>query len=208
MVEMAEQIPAFDKTSGNWLCLDFTHTLDDRYSSHPKELLGSYRDLVFWSQYVHTLKDDQAQHLFEEAASRPAEALAALKRAIDVREVIYRVFLAIAEGVAPEEVDLTALNAALAEALSHACIVSRDGSFVLDWAGKEDALDVILWEAVRSAADLLTAEELSTVRACAAEDCKWLFLDTSKNRSRRWCDMKTCGNRSKAHRHYERKKQA
>jgi predicted RNA-binding Zn ribbon-like protein len=208
MVEMTQQIPAFDKTSGNWLCLDFTHTLDDRYSDHPKELLGSYPDLVSWSQYVHILKDEQAQRLFEGAASRPAEASAALKRAIDVREVIYRVFLAIAEGVAPEEVDLTALNAALAEALSHACIVSRDGSFVLDWAGKEDALDVILWEAVRSAADLLTAEELSAVRACAAEDCKWLFLDTSKNRSRRWCDMKTCGNRYKAHRHYERKKQA
>ncbi len=208
MVEMTEQIPAFDKTSGNWLCLDFTHTLDDRYSSHPRELLGSYHDLVFWSQYVHILKDEQAQRLFEEAASRPAEASAALKRAIDVREVIYRVFLAIAEGVAPEEVDLISLNAALAEALSHACIVSRGGSFVLDWAGKEDALDVILWEAMRSAADLLTTEELSAVRACAAEDCRWLFLDTSKNRSRRWCDMKTCGNRNKAHRHYERKKQA
>jgi predicted RNA-binding Zn ribbon-like protein len=208
MVEMTQQIPAFDKASGNWLCLDFTHTLDDRYSDHPKELLGSYRDLVFWSQYVHILKDEQAQHLFGEAASRPAEASAALKRAIDVREIIYRVFLAIAEGVAPEEVALTAFNAALAEALSHACIVSRDGSFVLDWAGKEDAFDVILWEVVRSAADLLTAEELSAVRACAAEDCKWLFLDTSKNRSRRWCDMKTCGNRNKAHRHYERKKQA
>jgi predicted RNA-binding Zn ribbon-like protein len=207
MVEMTEQIPAFDKTSGNWLCLDFTHTLDDRYSDYPKELLGSYRDLVFWGQYVHILKDDQAQRLLEKGASRPAEASTALKRAIDVREVIYRVFLALAEGVAPEEVDLTTLNAALAEALSHACIVSRDGSFVLDWAGKEDALDVILWEVMRSAADLLTAEELSAVRACAAEDCRWLFLDMSKNRSRRWCDMKTCGNRNKAHRHYERKKQ-
>ncbi len=208
MVETIEQAPGFDTTSGNWLCLDFTHTLDSRYDVHPRELLKDYSDLVLWGQYVDILKDDEARSLHEEATSHPVEATAALERAIVLREAIYRIFLAIAEDATPQEVDLATLNAALSEAMSHTRIVAKDGSFAWDWAGREIDFNSILWQVVRSAADLLTDEELDAVRACAAEDCRWLFVDTSKNRSRRWCDMKTCGNRSKARRHYERKKQA
>ena len=208
MVETIEQAPGFDTTSGNWLCLDFTHTLDSRYDVHPRELLKDYSDLVLWGQYVDILKDDEARSLREEATSHPVEASAALGRAIVLREAIYRIFLALAEDALPREADLAMLNAALSEALSHARIVPKDGSFAWDWAGREIDFNSILWQVVRSAADLLTDEELDAVRACAAEDCRWLFVDTSKNRSRRWCDMKTCGNRSKARRHYERKKQA
>jgi predicted RNA-binding Zn ribbon-like protein len=58
---------------------------------------------------------------------------------------------------------------------------------------------------LRSAAELLTAAELPQVRECAGSDCTWLFLDRSRNRSRRWCPMETCGNRAKAHRHYRRR---
>ena len=208
MVETLERAPGFDTTSGNWLCLDFTHTLDGRYDTPSRELLNNFGDLVSWGRYVHILKDDEARSLREEATSHPLEASAALERAIVLREAMYRLFLAIAEDMSPREADLDILNAALAEALSHARIVPTDHGFVWDWAGGEVELNSMLWQVARSAADLLTAEELDAVRACASEDCRWLFLDTSKNRSRRWCDMKTCGNRSKARRHYVRKKQA
>jgi len=208
MAETIEQAPAFDTTPGNWMCLDFTHTLDERYSSHPEELLKNYSDLVSWGQYVHILKDDEARSLRREATSHPVEASAAFERAIALREAIYRIFLEIAEDALPQEADLATLNVALSEAMSHACIVYTDHGFVWDWVDREVDPNSILWQVARSAADLLTAEELDAVRACAAEDCRWLFMDTSKNHSRRWCDMKTCGNRSKAHRHYERKKQA
>jgi len=208
MVELIEQAPGFDTSSGNWLCLDFTHTLDGRYDAHPRELLNDYSSLVSWGQYVHILKDDETGSLREEATSHPVEASAALERAIVLREALYRLFLAIAEDRSPQEADLAALNAELSEALSHARIVPADHGFVWDWAGREVDLNSMLWQVARSAADLLTAEELDDVQACAAEDCRWLFVDTSKNRSRRWCDMKTCGNRSKARRHYGRKKQA
>jgi predicted RNA-binding Zn ribbon-like protein len=65
-------------------------------------------------------------------------------------------------------------------------------------------LDRVLWPAVVSAAELLTSDDLGRVRECASERCAWLFLDRSKNQSRRWCDMTVCGNRSKARRHYSR----
>ena len=60
----------------------------------------------------------------------------------------------------------------------------------------------------RSAAELLTSPDLPLVRECAGYDCGWLFMDTTKNRSRRWCDMATCGNRAKGRRHYERRRAA
>jgi predicted RNA-binding Zn ribbon-like protein len=62
----------------------------------------------------------------------------------------------------------------------------------------------MLWPIASSAADLLTSERLKKVRLCEAKTCTWLFLDESRNHSRRWCDMKVCGNREKARRHYQR----
>jgi len=79
----------------------------------------------------------------------------------------------------------------------------------LQWAWDETApsLDRPIWLIVRSAANLLTSEETSSIRECASETCSWLFVDRSRTRRRRWCDMSTCGNRAKARRHYQRRKQ-
>jgi predicted RNA-binding Zn ribbon-like protein len=73
----------------------------------------------------------------------------------------------------------------------------------LTWidGGRAGLLDDALWAVARSAADLLISETtLAHLRECAAETCGWLFLDRSKNGSRRWCDMKVCGNRAKVRR--------
>jgi predicted RNA-binding Zn ribbon-like protein len=207
MVEtVIQSAPVFDQIPGNWLCLDFTHTLEDRPSGHSRELLTSYSDFVSWGLYMHLLTDDEAQHLLEEAARHPAQASQALQKAIVSREAIYRIFYQISEDSSPAGADITTLNTVLSETMSHARIVKGADGFAWDWDSNQDILERLLWPVVRSAADLLTSDELYAVRACAAEDCKWLFLDTSKNRSRRWCDMKSCGNRAKARRHYGRKK--
>jgi predicted RNA-binding Zn ribbon-like protein len=205
MVETEEQTPIFEFT-GNWLCLDFANTMSDRPSDSPQELLKSYNDLVSWAAQAHIVTENEAERLRNEAVSRPAEASAVLKRAIDLREAIYRIFSALGNDSSAEEADLVILNGALSEGMAQAHIVPKANGFSWDWSGKEDALERILWLVVRSAADLLVSEELDTVRVCASEDCQWLFLDTSKNKSRRWCDMKSCGNRAKARRHYQRKK--
>ena len=73
-------------------------------------------------------------------------------------------------------------------------------------ADDEGALDRPLWPVLRSAAALLTSDDIARIRECAAERCAWLFIDHSRNRSRRWCDMRDCGNRAKARRHYARAK--
>jgi predicted RNA-binding Zn ribbon-like protein len=194
------------KLLGGRLSLDFVNTADWHASDHPVEFLTSYSDLVVWSQHVGILTDHQAQRLLKKAARRPEDANAVLERAIALREAIYRIFSAISRGGPPQAADLATFNAELSGALAQSRIVSTAEGFAWDWAGAEDTLDQMLWPVVHDAAGLLTSEELDRVGQCAADRCGWLFLDTSRNRSRRWCSMEDCGNRAKARRYYERKR--
>ena len=193
--------------SGGALCLDFANTLDDRPDPHPNEWLASYADLLAFMRQGHALPKERLARLAAEAARDPAAAEAALDRAIDVREVIYRLFVALAAGEPIPISDLAALNRALGEALAHAHLIQPEpasGPLAWGWADDPISLDLPLWPIVRSAADLLTSPTLSALRVCAANTCAWLFLDTSRNGSRRWCSMRTCGNRAKARRHHAR----
>ena len=198
--------PPFDTTSGNWLCLDFTHTLEERVSPQQREMLQSYNDLVAWGVFVQLITHEEAQAFIAYAEQHPQQAIDTLQRALHTREALYRIFYTLSEGGKPDPSDIEMVNKELIEAMSHTRIVPDGNGYTWDWATGTQHLDRILWSVVRSAADLLTDEKLTDVRACAAEDCRWLFLDTSKNHSRRWCNMLTCGNQAKARRHYSRKK--
>lgn len=197
----------FELTGGR-LCLDFANSLSDRPSGHPREHLGSYADLVAWGRQARAIGPEEAHRLRRRAARRPAEAEAALRHAIALRETIYHMFLALASGRPPVASDLERLNSALPRALGRLRLAPRPDGFEWEWAPDERGLDRVLWPVIRSAAELLTSNDHRAVRACASESCLWLFIDSSKNKSRRWCDMTTCGNRSKVKRHYQRKKAA
>jgi predicted RNA-binding Zn ribbon-like protein len=91
----------------------------------------------------------------------------------------------------------------------HSRVYQRPGAtntFFWGWAGR--TIDRPLWAIVRSAADLLVSDDRTQLRECSADDCHWLFLDTTRNRSRQWCSMTSCGNRAKARRHYARGRSA
>jgi len=191
------------RPTGGELSLAFANTADWHASDHPVESLTSYPEIVAWSQRMSILTEPEAQHLLEEAARRPAEASAVLEQAIVLREAIYWLFSAVSRGLSPEVDDLAAFNSALSAALAQSRIIQTAGDFVWDCTA-EDALDRMLWPVVRDAADLMTSDILDRVGQCADARCGWLFIDMSRNRSRRWCSMKDCGNRAKAQRHYQR----
>jgi predicted RNA-binding Zn ribbon-like protein len=191
---------------GNNLCLDFVNTVHDRRSSTQRDDFTSYDDLVAWSRLAGITTAGEAEQLLAWARQHPEEATHVFKRAIEQREVIYRIFAAIVQEREPEPSDLARLSELFADAMSRACITLRDNTFTWDWTQKETTLESLLWPVIRAAAELLTSPDLHLARQCAADDCTWLFLDTSKNHSRRWCDMKSCGNRTKVSKHYERRK--
>lgn len=188
------------------ICLDFANTAQWHASQNPLEKLPSYQDLVEWSYKAGIISKINAQKMIAAAAKNPNASEKVYGCAIELREAIYRIFSAISSGSHPKQGDLTILNKNLSRTMAHSRIVSQKSGFVWDIQGNEEDLDRMLNPIVRSAAELLTSDELSRVKKCADDrGCGWLFVDRSKNKSRRWCDMKECGNRAKARRHYERK---
>jgi predicted RNA-binding Zn ribbon-like protein len=144
--------------------------------------------------------------LLHEANQRPNDAFTVLQSAWVLRQAIYDIFASIAHRKNPEPDDLNTFNKALSNTLTHHRIVSYENSFIWGW-NNATALDQMIWPVIRDTADLLTGDSLNRVGQCAdVTGCGWLFLDTSRNRSRRWCSMGTCGNRAKAMRHYQRTK--
>jgi predicted RNA-binding Zn ribbon-like protein len=172
-------------------CLDFVNTLAWRGSARPTEHLGGLDDLLAWA----------TRH----AAAAPAVPDAGLFEAgIALRELIHRVFAARAEDRPVTPADLAALNAALAAAPSRTALAPLDDAFAWQTAPAHppSAIGTLLAPVLWSAADLLAQGSRVVVRACANPDCRWLFIDASRNGSRRWCLMAACGNRAKAQRHY------
>ncbi len=192
---------------GGSLCLDFVNTVSTRIEALSREYLTSYGEWVAWSHHAGILDTEEARSLNDDAARHPDLAAAALGRAIAVRETLYRILLKAAHDERPDNADLVALNLVLREGLSRMEISSTGRRFAWTWVVNQEELDRMVWPVVRSAADLLTSQDLERVRQCARDGCDWLFLDLSKNQSRRWCSMETCGSRVKSRRYYRRRKQ-
>jgi predicted RNA-binding Zn ribbon-like protein len=191
---------------GGQLCLDFTNTYTQTEVLH-HEYLHSYTDLLAWAQHAGLLTGDEAQRLRDKAAGDPSQAAAVFDRAIALRATIYRIFAAVAQRQAPAVADIMALNNALAESPARLQVLGSRERFEWQWLQNMDALDGMLWPLAWSAADLLTSADFARVRQCArSEGCDWLFVDTSKNGSRRWCSMNLCGSRDKGRRYYRRKR--
>jgi predicted RNA-binding Zn ribbon-like protein len=192
---------------GGRLCLDWANTASARSGTERYEYLASYADLLEWSRRTGILTQRDVRRLEREATRNPGEAAATLDRAIAMRETVYRIFAAIANRQSPKKADLGSLNAMLAEAQSRLRVQAAGTGFAWQWAWEPHALDVMLWPIVRSAGDLLTSSDLYRVRQCARRlGCGWLFVDASRNQSRRWCSMSMCGSRVKSSRYYHRKR--
>src|SRR5437773_3921201 len=186
---------------GGDVCLDFTNTVGGKRGLATREYLNSYTDFACWCQQTDLLNESAADALLRIAARHPDESAEALQRAIALRETIYRIFAALASGESPEAADLDHLNAELSTHLGRLRVASSKKGFNWTWLNSDDALDQPLGPIARSAADLLTSPHLlEQVRLCEGDTCGWLFVDSTKNHSRRWCVMSDCGNVAKVRR--------
>jgi predicted RNA-binding Zn ribbon-like protein len=192
--------------SGGILCLDFANTVSRRkMPGRTSDNLPEYSDLVSFARQSRVVTPRNANELLASGRTEPRKAAAVLRAAILFREAIYRVFSSIAESrpVSPSDVKVIADSAG--DALRHRQLVTAGRNYRWEWErGKKQELASVLWPIAQSAADLLTSDRLRKVRECDAPTCAWLFLDESRNHTRRWCDMTVCGNREKARRFYER----
>ena len=186
--------------------MDFANTLDWHASHNPVESLNNYDDLIECSAERGIVPGDAKDVLLRKAEERPIEAQAALEKAREIREKIYQILSDTAHGRPIKTTDLKGFNKALASMLSHSRLAPYEGGLRWDWDSHPDKLDSVIWPVVRSAVDVMTSEAIKRVGQCADEKCGWLFWDSSRNRSRRWCDMSDCGNRAKVRRFYAKAK--
>ncbi|MGD2095980.1 MAG: CGNR zinc finger domain-containing protein [Desulfobacterales bacterium] len=194
------------KLSGGRLCLDFVNTVDCYGCDDIGEYLIDYQDLIDWSLHVGILTSDEAKRLTLKSAENPAEANRVHQRAIELREIIYSLFGSILEATPQTQTDLKAFNDYLSDMMALSKIVKTADGFDWDMTANKADLDWILNPIIRSATDVLISEEWRRIKKCADPTCGWIFLDVSRNHSRRWCDMRDCGNRAKASRFYKKKK--
>jgi predicted RNA-binding Zn ribbon-like protein len=190
---------------GGLTCLDFANTHDSA-----GEHLTAYPDLLAFATRSKLITPQDAAGLRAEALREPARAEGVIARAHRLRDSIYGIFSAVAAGEAPREQHVDRLNFELAATLQHARVLpawtaESDDEPTYRWGWVGASLDTPLWPITRSAADLLTDDQQRRrVRECGGADCHWLFLDSSKNQTRQWCSMRSCGNREKARRHYQK----
>jgi predicted RNA-binding Zn ribbon-like protein len=201
----ANPSPALISTSRADLCLEFANSRYWRGTGEPTETLNSLDDVFSWMALAKALDQDVVDDL--KARWPRGEGDAALfAETIALREALYRIFTAVAQHTSPAASDLALLNKALAAAPKRAELIEKDGAYL--WRVEQlrpqlaDLLAPVLW----TAGDMVAEPRRDRVRLCANDKCVWLFLDDSKGATRRWCSMSACGNRAKAHRHYERKK--
>jgi len=191
--------PKIPRLVGGAPCLDFVNTVGYRgREDGGEERLPDYAALVDWAALVGILDAPAAAAARGAAETDPARAAAVAAEARELREAIARLF----QG-RPRADDLALVNRLLAEA-PRARLERRGAGF--GWSAADDTLRAPLWPILWNAADLMTGAERDRVRCCADPECRWMFLDTARNRPRLWCSMEDCGNRAKARRHYLRAK--
>lgn len=203
MTQQITRRPRFQRVGGR-SCLDFTNTVAWPPGKQANEQLASYSDLLEWAHATAILDAATVRRLRRVARTAPAAAESALQNARALRDAIYHVVVARVERRDAEPGAAMMLNRFLGQALGRLRLQVEDDGCSWMFTDEGDQLDRMLWPVAWSAASLLTSDDLGLVRRCAADQCGWLFLDHSRNRSRRWCTMKSCGNSAKARRHYAR----
>src|SRR5438132_11606149 len=178
-----------------------------RRSGSPIERLASCADLASWAQQVGLISEVEEASLCADAASDPRRSRRTLARAHALREAIFDTFAALSEGRMPSEA-IAPLAPAIQQAVVHGELVRDVSSYRWEPMAVGDRMQRILHAIACSAGDLLTSADISRIGQCSGPDCRWLWVDRTRNQSRRWCDMKVCGNRVKARRHYQRARHA
>lgn len=188
-----KEVARFEWVGGE-TCLDFNNTVAWGPNGLSEERLRAPEDLLDWGKGAG----------LSDGSAAPDVSPRALGDALALRATLHRVLSPLSRWHAPDAESLAELNRFLGRALAGLRVSKGKGAFRWDFSGSARQLDPILAGVVWSAARLLTSADLRVLRECANPECGWLFVDRSRRKNRRWCEMRECGNRAKARRYYRR----
>jgi predicted RNA-binding Zn ribbon-like protein len=192
---------------GGSAVLDYLNTCDGRRPGtgllEVVDKLGNLEDIVHWFRHADLIDDLEHQHFVAVVRRSSWHTVTAFEQLIDFREALYRLLLPMALDHSADQVSLDALNQALADTADQRLLVLTPAGVIWRWRVGDDLGSMtagFIGRLAVQASELLTSGDLSRLKACATPDCDWLFLDTSKNGRRRWCQMNVCGAREKVKR--------
>jgi predicted RNA-binding Zn ribbon-like protein len=203
---MSKPVPKPFNLLGGHPALDLVNTLDLRFSPNRVELLPAYADLLRLGAQSGLLSTEQARKLARTVREKDAQRVHA--SAVELREALAAVLYTWIDGGKPPATQMETLERQFQDVALHRRLRLGASQLVWSWSGLEQEAEFPLWKLGESALDLLVSNGADRVRECGDPTCRWLFLDISKNHTRRWCDMKTCGNRMKARRHQARQQES
>ena len=192
------------RRDGGNLCLDFINTVHDRTELPARDYLESYSDMIDWLELVKGFPIPAIDSLRKIAQEHPNEASQVFTSLIQIREMLFGIFSALAHAKKPSGSNLATLNDLISETMNHMRVEFSQGKFKENWTSEITDLRSALWPITKSALELLLSGDFKRLKECPR--CRWLFYDTSKNGKRRWCSMETCGSNDKALRYYYRNK--
>ncbi len=185
---------------GGCFCFDFTNTMHSRVDKNTYDYITSYNDILNWSERVKLLPNERLKKLRSYAGQNKKEAEQKLKEIIDKREILYAVFSSIIRNKISDVSVTEEFNNILSDSLSKLRLQINKQKINIEWNENEIDLSEPLWIVYKNAFDILTSTPINRIKECKA--CGWLFLDKSKNNSRTWCNMQSCGSIEKSKRYY------
>ena len=176
--------------------LDFLNTIHDWTVAEPRDYIPTFAEAVRFAEAADLVSGAEAKRL------APLSAGAELRRLRDLRGRLERILRAIQEERTPGTNDLDELARDGAEAAGVARLRSEKGHLrrVIDADAAGAA--TLRYRLAEGMVALLISDRLTRVSRCPS--CGWFFVDTTKNRSRRWCSMAMCGSAVKARNYYWR----
>jgi predicted RNA-binding Zn ribbon-like protein len=193
---------------GGELAFDFTNTSSGRGWPTHQDHLRAAEDVVAWARHAKVMSPTDADWLRDEVAADKSLASLLLRRALNLREALHAIGVEVAAGRSAPPAEVESLAKEHAACVARAQFTPDGGRYVWSWAPRQAAVEAVLGPIALSALATLSQAELTRVKRCQGEKCGWLFFDTTKNKSRRWCEMEICGNRAKQKRHGARRRGA
>jgi predicted RNA-binding Zn ribbon-like protein len=182
---------------GGHLALDFCNTAGEHLAERPDEFLRDWESFLRWATQAALIGPESYLELH-----RHPEPVAPIAR---LREAIYRVGLAIVGTRRISEQDLAFIR-------KHANALRPEIKFcnnAIQWRpAPSHASEQLCAVLASEALSLLCSPKARRIGMCEGGQCGWLFLDGSRGKRRRWCDMNDCGSRAKARRYYEKHKRS
>ena len=189
---------------GGCVCFDFVNTIHSRVEEDSYDYINTYDDLIEWMEKVRLLPSEKLKTLKKQVNTNKKGAQKAVDEIKNKRELLYNFFSPVIHSRAPEKSIIDRFNQSLSDSLSALAIHNDKGDLILGWDNSKVNFYEPLKYIFKNAFDIITTIPQNRFKECGS--CGWLFIDKSKNNSRTWCSMKTCGSIEKAKRYYYRKK--